>query len=285
MTTYLCHHGIKGQSWGVRNGPPYPLDKETHDKVESKSSVGQFLKDHKKEIITGTAIMAGLVIGGVYLAKHPELVQKGISSVRNIGIKSDSSFGSVTTADIDKMFEKNLSNSRIDNDFKGINPNFTQTEGRDINFVLKADDGEPLQSVNCQACSLAYEIRRKFGKDVQAHLIDTRKEDMLSDVFKNAKTKRVSVKEWSDLSKQISKFGNGSRGVLGMTTAKGKHMISFEVVNGRPILFDCQIGKAFDSGNSKVFDMFYEAFKDGIELTRLDNLGINSTDSLTKYIV
>lgn len=23
--TYLAHHGIKGQKWGVRNGPPYPL--------------------------------------------------------------------------------------------------------------------------------------------------------------------------------------------------------------------------------------------------------------------
>lgn len=24
--TYLYHHGVKGQKWGVRNGPPYPLD-------------------------------------------------------------------------------------------------------------------------------------------------------------------------------------------------------------------------------------------------------------------
>lgn len=23
----LFHHGIKGQKWGIRNGPPYPLDK------------------------------------------------------------------------------------------------------------------------------------------------------------------------------------------------------------------------------------------------------------------
>jgi len=24
--SFLIHHGIKGQKWGVRNGPPYPLD-------------------------------------------------------------------------------------------------------------------------------------------------------------------------------------------------------------------------------------------------------------------
>lgn len=23
---FLAHHGIKGQEWGVKNGPPYPLD-------------------------------------------------------------------------------------------------------------------------------------------------------------------------------------------------------------------------------------------------------------------
>ena len=23
---YLAHHGVKGQNWGVRRGPPYPLD-------------------------------------------------------------------------------------------------------------------------------------------------------------------------------------------------------------------------------------------------------------------
>ena len=26
METYLMHHGRKGQKWGRRNGPPYPLD-------------------------------------------------------------------------------------------------------------------------------------------------------------------------------------------------------------------------------------------------------------------
>ena len=24
---FLCHHGVKGQKWGVRHGPPYPLEK------------------------------------------------------------------------------------------------------------------------------------------------------------------------------------------------------------------------------------------------------------------
>lgn len=31
-SSWLCHHGVKGQKWGVKNGPPYPIDS---DKIAS----------------------------------------------------------------------------------------------------------------------------------------------------------------------------------------------------------------------------------------------------------
>ncbi len=38
---YIAHHGIIGQSWGHRNGPPYPLDssKSTGSRLKNKGSV------------------------------------------------------------------------------------------------------------------------------------------------------------------------------------------------------------------------------------------------------
>lgn len=33
----LYHHGIDGQRWGVKHGPPYPLDRADHNKVVEKS--------------------------------------------------------------------------------------------------------------------------------------------------------------------------------------------------------------------------------------------------------
>lgn len=33
----LCHHGIRGQKWGRRNGPPYPLEADAHSKSEKKA--------------------------------------------------------------------------------------------------------------------------------------------------------------------------------------------------------------------------------------------------------
>ena len=35
---YLQHHGIKGQKWGKRNGPPYPLDYEDHSAAEKRKN-------------------------------------------------------------------------------------------------------------------------------------------------------------------------------------------------------------------------------------------------------
>ena len=35
---YIAHHGIKGQKWGVRNGPPYPLDASDHNARERKAN-------------------------------------------------------------------------------------------------------------------------------------------------------------------------------------------------------------------------------------------------------
>lgn len=32
----LYHHGIRGQRWGKKNGPPYPLDASDHSKLEKK---------------------------------------------------------------------------------------------------------------------------------------------------------------------------------------------------------------------------------------------------------
>ena len=39
--TYLMHHGIKGQKWGIENGPPYPLN----DNIKAIAYRGGVLKD------------------------------------------------------------------------------------------------------------------------------------------------------------------------------------------------------------------------------------------------
>lgn len=53
----LIHHGVKGQKWGVRNGPPYPI-KSISKKVIKKGSIVQRVTDNPKEKETGRAYIS-----------------------------------------------------------------------------------------------------------------------------------------------------------------------------------------------------------------------------------
>ena len=43
----LMHHGIEGQKWGVRHGPPYPLDRKTSSEIKRSEEVKE---TDKKEL-------------------------------------------------------------------------------------------------------------------------------------------------------------------------------------------------------------------------------------------
>lgn len=48
---YLVHHGVKGQKRGVRNGPPYPIDRSKRDGL--KNTVGKSIIKSDKASING----------------------------------------------------------------------------------------------------------------------------------------------------------------------------------------------------------------------------------------
>lgn len=55
-TYFLAHHGRLHQKWGVRNGPPYPLDQEAVSKAYGKGS-----RDHSKSKDHRTTSGTGLI--------------------------------------------------------------------------------------------------------------------------------------------------------------------------------------------------------------------------------
>lgn len=46
----LWHHGVKGQKWGVRNGPPYPLDEKSKPAEEKQGVKKDSPKHEEKDI-------------------------------------------------------------------------------------------------------------------------------------------------------------------------------------------------------------------------------------------
>jgi hypothetical protein len=56
----LCHHGILGQKWGTKNGPPYPLVGGTYDNrnaVEKREGKKEKIKRHQDRVIkSGTKL-------------------------------------------------------------------------------------------------------------------------------------------------------------------------------------------------------------------------------------
>lgn len=56
MEYYLKHHGIKGQKWGVSNGPPYPLSYSAHNESEKKANWTSSLDKGDIRVKKGTSI-------------------------------------------------------------------------------------------------------------------------------------------------------------------------------------------------------------------------------------
>lgn len=66
---YIMHHGIKGQEWGVKNGPPYPLSISEHSASENKAGWKKSLqqtstKTSKKRSFDKDKLVKGLLIAG-----------------------------------------------------------------------------------------------------------------------------------------------------------------------------------------------------------------------------
>lgn len=132
----LKHHGIDGQKWGQRNGPPYPLDYDDHSAKEKKSNpkslidgdsktgkksgkIKEFAKKHKKGIVigtvvTGAAVGAGIALGARYIdKKKKEYKETALSdwvhawTVRNKGANfGDEAYYGKYKRDFDRTYDR-----------------------------------------------------------------------------------------------------------------------------------------------------------------------------------
>ena len=74
----LYHHGIQGQKWGVRNGPPYPLDSSQMSgrerKIADKASKAVIKESGKKTVEDIEEYMDSPEYKDLFQMKYSELM-------------------------------------------------------------------------------------------------------------------------------------------------------------------------------------------------------------------
>lgn len=213
---YLEHHGIKGQKWGVKNGPPYPLKDNAHTTSEKKAGM-----------------VEELIVPAVYLATMAATVAAVRYSAKKANERRTKQFEeeyyekrSIKT--LSECPKIDLNSMSIDDHMKEVNPDYP-------------DFGS---TQNCMFCTTAMAMRMK-GYDVTAEKCpDGWSAENLQKTFDGLKVETPKCRSTSDLEKYILNQGEGSYGNLMVYwNGGGGHSMFYRVDNGEVKIYDTQANK------------------------------------------
>lgn len=269
---YLMHHGIKGQKWGTRNGPPYPLKPGMHSASEKKQRARIGKEGMDPEIafaIAEIAISTALIFSPAIV----ELIRKGKDKTNNK--KAEEKLKEIRenkkgTIDEKTGFHMKNKETSVEEDLKHVNPAHSTSSNTNN---------------NCVYCSATFEMRRR-GYDVSANLspegMNGRK--VITDLFPGSKVNNIDTNDFIDKKSdpinpkfnpinktefnntcRIASYGlnksyakdvvnilskeKDSRGCLLVSWGiGGGHAVNYEVKNGVVRVLDGQSGKIY-SGN------------------------------------
>lgn len=216
---YLEHHGIKGQKWGVKNGPPYPLDQNTHDLVVNADK--QLSKEEIRQQ-RAERVKAEL-----------DVRKNGFDSLDAIPKAKYDYYDEVFNKHNEQVFLSGINN--VTEMRKDVEDNHLSQEEADKKYYNRIH--------NCYYCTQAGIMRLK-GYEVQAQgasrgLPGNTARSILWNHSLVAKNK---FNDWHEVMDCLASRGNGSYGDFCFTWKKsgGGHSIIWTVNNDEVVFMDGQ---------------------------------------------
>ncbi len=306
--SYLYHHGILGQKWGRRNGPPYPLGESDHSASERRAgwrkSLDKDKRNNKKDGGTDRysltdnqkrALKIGTAAVGTALAAYGgyKLYQSGILD-NNINIGKN-----IVT---DTFMKQHKLVGNVDS----VEETFSDVAGKSASRLKRLASKEtlseslakanPLRSTlegqnNCTNCAVAGFLRMA-GYDVTAKGTGGNQQllgGLIEDCFKGARVLDGSAVKFGKSPEDaaeflINKFGQNASGVCSIQwdhkIRPGGHAFNWDIKDGKVSFYDFQAGEK-DNGVMIYWKMMNP--RDFFTVARLDGAEIN-IDALEKYV-
>lgn len=270
----LYHHGIKGQKWGVKNGPPYPIKRHKTSTTRTKSinesiKKGKIkvnnLKDYTVGSLTtfvnsGKEYTSGLIHGHDF--DWQEVVNTDayglVTPVHNAlkNKEKNGNYGVYQYSDSDPIFERSINHGRIDDfSMRTCNPSY-------------GSDGT---TQNCAKCSATLELERRGFHFMSGRQTYPSSVDAMSYWFKGAERMDMD----SDIAEEsIKSFGKKTSGTISIRYPDeigGGHAMHWTVDdNGDFEIQDGQNNRRFSS-ISNMMETYGGDSSKQVSVFRLDN--------------
>lgn len=267
---FLAHYGVKGMKWGVRK-----------DGVSGQSGGGA-PKILSKKVGGGEQPPVGSLVAAASI----------ITLYGAIGTKSLVEQGSFTSASTrGKAFMRGDPKGLYKKNEKLADPDYSADDIlKHVIPGINPKYGAWGTNMNCRRTTLAYEMRRR-GLDVQATRTSTASGQTAAGLAKATGKKKgaflvdhdeLGTNALSSNRKEIfdtlAKQPDGSRGEFAVSwkgpqpgTPGGGHSMAYEVIKGKPHIFDAQNGQEHKNSSSNLmFDNIEKA-----AFTRLDDAQLN----------
>ena len=250
---HLQHHGIKNMHWGVKNGPPYPLDKKVSARIKKgKNEKARFTKKELEYMRKhpNSKKYKDKKVGISHRINRSDRLYPQVNDFTGFSELSGTSFqGKQTVMNPASLIASGAGDwiKRLDRPGKKA----TLGDAMDVNMDRKIWRRDESLNNNCGECSASMFLR-SLGYDVQAGRNSRGSLNSAAQYWFDGAT-AYKQKGAANVYQQMLSFGNQGKGELIIRhKTGGGHAVYFQNERGadgrvRPVIYDGQIGKRYDN--------------------------------------